>query len=176
MSDSIRVNCPNCEKTIKAPRAAAGKRGKCPYCHTAIYVPTPRDEIEEIPLAPIEGGNEERLRREALDLEAALSRERESPAGGAQSAAGPDAAGESANVAPPTTSVQDAIVDYLVAMQSSSLRAAADIVQHLKRSRHQAKSKIQQLLVDTVPPPRVSGMPQGLYRGFLQKLLEQLES
>lgn len=177
MADSIKLTCPNCDKTIKAPRAAAGKRGKCPHCHTSIYVPTPREEIEEIPLAPLEGNLGPQVRRQDFELEAALRRDREAPDGGepAGPRPGPAPAGEQADAGATSASIQDLIVEYLVAMQSSSLREAASCVQQLKRSPHQAKSKIQQLMVDAMPPDRVREMPAGLYRGFLRKLLDQLE-
>jgi hypothetical protein len=35
----IRVTCPNCGNVLTAPDAAAGKRGKCPKCKSAVAIP-----------------------------------------------------------------------------------------------------------------------------------------
>lgn len=36
---SITVKCDECGKTVKAPDAAAGKKGKCPQCGAIIKIP-----------------------------------------------------------------------------------------------------------------------------------------
>lgn len=37
---SIRFQCPNCGKDLKLADSSAGQRGKCPFCHTKIIVPS----------------------------------------------------------------------------------------------------------------------------------------
>ena len=66
---SIELHCPQCQKLIRAPDGAGGKRGKCPFCGSMVYIPTPPDEGEEIGLAPIDPDEERRaeeLRKEAI--------------------------------------------------------------------------------------------------------------
>ena len=65
---------------------------------------------------------------------------------------------------------------YLVAMKASELDDAEEVVKQLKRSPHQAKSKIQQLMVDAMPPPEVGDLAPALYQGFLRKLAEAIET
>lgn len=48
---SIEFHCDHCARLIRAPEKAAGRRGVCPFCKQSVYVPTPPEEIEEIPLA-----------------------------------------------------------------------------------------------------------------------------
>ena len=37
-SPTLSFPCPGCGKTMKAPAALAGKRGKCPHCQTMFVV------------------------------------------------------------------------------------------------------------------------------------------
>jgi len=65
---AIELHCPLCNKLIRAPDNAGGKRGKCPYCAGSVYIPMPPDEQSEIPLAPVDETVEkrkERLRKES---------------------------------------------------------------------------------------------------------------
>ncbi|MBI1900756.1 MAG: hypothetical protein HYS13_06555 [Planctomycetia bacterium] len=40
---TLRVDCPQCGKSLKIPRELAGKHGKCPECGTSILVPAAGD-------------------------------------------------------------------------------------------------------------------------------------
>ena len=80
MSDRIQITCEHCNHVIKAPRKAAGRRGKCPYCHNSIYVPTPSDELEEIPFSSASDealAKADRLTKEALEVAANIRREKD---------------------------------------------------------------------------------------------------
>ncbi len=174
MSDRIQITCENCNHVIKAPRKAAGRRGKCPHCHNSVYVPTPADELEEIPLSSSDDealARADRLEKEALDVAAAIRREKdEAPPEAVQSSEPPAAA----KPRPPVTDITRSICRYLQALQVSELERAEGIADELKGSARQAKSKIQQMMVDAMRPEEVRGIPDGLYQGFLRKLLEQL--
>lgn len=41
----IRVKCPGCRKTIKAPEKYAGKRAKCPGCSSPIRLPETVEQV-----------------------------------------------------------------------------------------------------------------------------------
>jgi len=72
---SIELHCPECQKLIRAPDSAGGKRGKCPYCKRTVYIPSPPDETEEIALAPLDDEEVKReaaLRKEAIQYAAAV--------------------------------------------------------------------------------------------------------
>jgi len=174
MSDRIQVTCEHCNHVIKAPRKAAGRRGKCPYCHNSIYVPTPSDELEEIPFSSANDealAKADRLTKEALEVAANIRREKDETPKKAGPTPDPPA---TAKPAPPVTDITRAICRYLQAMQVSELERAEGIAGELKGSARQVKSKIQQMMVDAMRPDEVRGIPDGLYQGFLRKLLEQL--
>ena len=175
MSDHIRVTCEHCNHAIKAPLKAAGRRGKCPHCHNSVYIPTPQSERDEIPLelddqdtrAAAEG-----LKKEAMEIAAAIGREtKEVP----QPAVIPHQESPAPQkTALNATEINDLIIRYLLAMQVSELERAETLVAELKGAARQAKSKIQQMMVDAMRPDAVRSMADGLYQGFLRKLLEQL--
>ena len=179
MSDRIRITCNHCNHVIKAPRQAAGKRGKCPHCHNSVYVPTPQEDLEEIPLA---AGDEDslaradRLEKEAQDVAAAIRRETSAPPGERPQpdSGSPRDAASHPDSRQPAADVNGAIIRYLLAMQASDLENSEDIARELKGSARQAKSKIQQMMVDAIRPEALRSLPEGLYQGFLRKLLEQL--
>lgn len=173
--DHIQVKCDHCNHIIKAPRTAAGKRGKCPYCQNSVYVPTPPEELEDIPLAPVDESAEQRARRlerESFEVASALRRESAAPDEKRSDATTEPA--EARGSAQPVVDIGDAIVEYLRAMQASDLPGAERVARELKAAARQAKSRIQQMMVDAMPPAAVRNMPAGLYQGFLRKLLEQL--
>jgi phage FluMu protein Com len=175
MSDHIRITCQHCNHVIKAPRKAVGRRGKCPHCHNSVYIPTPESELDEIPLELDDKetrATKERLEKEAMEIAAAIGREtKEAP----QPRVTPQREGPAPHkTALDATEINDLIIRYLLAMQVSELERAEALVTELKGAARQAKSKIQQMMVDSMRPEAVRSMADGLYQGFLRKLLEQL--
>ncbi len=175
MSDHIRVTCEHCNHVIKAPRKAAGRRGKCPHCHNSVYIPTPASELDEIPLESEDVETRaatERLKKQAMEITAALGREtKESP----ERTVTPQQRGSAPRkAAMNATDINELIIRYLLAMQVSELGRAEALTAELQGAARQAKSKIQQMMVDSMRPEAVRSMADGLYQGFLRKLLEQL--
>ena len=174
MSEHIEVRCEHCNHMIKAPKTAAGKRGKCPHCKSSVYVPTPQGELEEIPLAPLEETDASRADSEFKAVEAELRRQREAPAGEKKSRPlSGKPVGKRASAAT-KVNLNDAIVEYLLAMGDSKLQRADQLLQMLRSDADAAKSKVQQLLVDTLKPSKLVDMPSGLYQGLLRKLQTEL--
>src|SRR5262245_53414584 len=94
----VEFHCEHCSKLVKAPSEAAGRKGKCPHCGGVCYIPMPADEIEELPLAPLDESDERRRQREmkeATDLQHRLLRERVAPGD-----TGPSARGGAAKASP----------------------------------------------------------------------------
>ena len=175
MSDHIRVTCEHCNHVIKAPLKAAGRRGKCPHCHNSVYIPTPESDLDAIPLEPDDQeirAEAHRLEKEDVALAAAIGREtKEAPV--------PTVTPRQEGPAPrkkalDVTDISQLIIRYLLAMQVTELERAEALVTELKGAARQAKSKIQQMMVDSMRPEAVRSMADGLYQGFLRKLLEQL--
>lgn len=181
MEDNIQVTCQTCNHVVKAPRAAGGKWGKCPFCHNRVYVPTPPDELEDIPLAPIDQDAEEqaeKLKQEELRIDSAIWHEPSEPDKPDKPA--PPQNRPSAGIPPQPASsainITDTIVAYLQALQSSNLEKAEQLAAQLSAHKNNATDRIQQLMVDPVPPAPVRDMPPGLFQGLLRKLLEQIDS
>ncbi len=168
---SIELHCPQCGKLIRAPQDAAGRQGKCPYCKRSVYIPLPEDQLDTIPIAPIDAAEAEReaqLRRESTEYAAAITKAQESDAK-------TDAAPRSAREACPSEVVDFGaeVTAFVVAMRDSKLDEAEQIVAKLRRSGSRARDYAQGLIVDQMPFA-VDGVPPPLTRGFLQTLLDRL--
>ena len=171
---SIEVHCPQCSRLIRAPDSAGGKRGKCPYCETSVYIPLPESEDEVIGLAPIDEEAERRdadARREALEYVASVDKARDfKPDKGGS--AGPPAA---ESPVPPGDVVDLAaeVESFILAMRDSRLEEADRVVKKLKSTGTRARDYVQGLMIDEMPPT-IESVPPPLMQGFLKALLERL--
>lgn len=170
---TIELHCPICQKLIKAPDDAGGKRGKCPYCKNLIYIPSAAAEDEEgFGLAPIDEGEaerEERLKAEAAAYSAELSRHT------AKDSEEPDSTAEAAP-APPgeVADLEGLVARYVHAMRDSELEAAEEIIRQLRRVRHRTRDYVQGRIVDEMAPP-IGDVPEPLVKGFLKSLLDRMK-
>lgn len=159
---SIELHCPQCKKMIRAPDAAGGKRGKCPYCQASMYIPLPPDDDEEIGLAPIDKEQERHdatAQADAARVLSAMAHEKAAPA-------------ETADVAGEDVDVDALMLAYVSAMHQSKLDDAQSAVKALKR----AGAAVRDQLRETVKtaPPKIQGIPDPLVAGFLKTLLSDL--
>jgi len=164
---SIDLHCPQCQKLIRAPDNAGGKRGKCPYCGGSVYIPTPPEETEEIGLAPIDQTEEERarqLRREAALFAADVGHGTE---GGDLGDAEPDA--PSAGV-----DIDSDIEAFVIAMRDSQLDDAEAVSDRLKQVTREARKRIQQMLAENTCPV-VPDVPPPVVQGFVKTLLGRVK-
>jgi hypothetical protein len=174
---SIEFHCDHCSRLIRAPNDAAGRRGKCPFCQQSVYIPTPSEDIEEIPLAPVDTAAEreqERLDRESRQAEREILADKRPPMdrAGAPTAA-PTESAMPANI-PTGGDVEDLVVDYLLLMRNSELVQAEAVLDDLRRSKAAAIQVINRLATDAVPPQALAGVPLGVFQGFLKNLRAQL--
>ena len=168
---SIELHCPQCQKLIRAPDSAGGKRGKCPHCGNVVYVPTPPDESEEIRIAPIDEEEERRaeeLRREAVQYAASVDRATDTgKAGeGGAPAAEPQPPGE-------VVDLSAEVEAFVLAMRDSKLDEADAAAARLKRAGSRARDHVQGLLMDQMPL-QVEGVPEPVVHGFLKALLARV--
>lgn len=164
---SIELHCPQCQKLIRAPDNAGGRRGKCPYCGGSVYIPTPPDEDEEFELAPIDDTDEQlakQLRRESSQYAAVVGRGTD-PGDADEST--PDSAGGVAELA-------SEIEAFVIAMRDSQLDEADAVSDRLKESRAEARQCIQEMLAKE-QLPQVSDVPPPVVQGFLKTLLGRLK-
>ncbi len=66
----ITFRCEGCQKDVTAPDAAAGKRGRCPFCGHLNAIPhlVDEDDDDAIPLAPLDEEEERRAAEERRTL------------------------------------------------------------------------------------------------------------
>ena len=168
-------HCPKCGKLIRAPASVGGKRGKCPYCKQSVYIPTPPEDIEAIPLAPVDDASEVReraLEEEARRLAATINQEEP----GKYDTGEPPPSAESAMPLPRDFDVDipELVNDYLSAMAASDMGRADTAARQLRKHAAPAKAHVERLIADELPPPVLSNVPAPVYKGFLRSLLELL--
>jgi len=168
----IEIHCNRCNSAIRAPDGSGGKRGKCPHCGHELYIPVPSDEVEEIPIAPLDDSEEERaaaLRRESIEYAAMLNKAvASSPQAGGKGAAGKgQPGGKSIDIA---AEVQK----FVMAMGDSQFDHAGDVFKRLKGVDKKANDYIQQLLCDQMPP-KLGKVPPEIARNFLKALSDRLK-
>ena len=170
----IEFHCSKCERLIRAPDDAGGKRGKCPYCKESVYIPTPPEAGEEIGVAPLDEDSirtERKLRQESVRYSAALDHEQ---AEGYDTGEPPAAEGGVPISRITSVDVAETVKEYLVAMKASDMAAADDAARQLKSRAAQAKAEVQRMLVDEMLPPDMEDIPPPVYKGFLRTLLSRL--
>lgn len=164
----LRLNCEHCGAGIKAPRSVAGQRHTCPQCGGSVYIPMPEEDIEEIALAKEDQADLQRERdldEERRRLDAVLARETDGAeeAGRAARSTGEGGGGVGA-----------VVIAYLRAMRDSNLDVADEAMALLLKQRKAARSYVEQLTADQIPPPELAQVPPAVYQGFLKNLLSQL--
>ena len=176
----IELHCPACGKTIRAPEDAGGKRGKCPYCTAEVYIPDP-NEMEEIPLAPIDEAEErraEQLRRESIEFATSVDKETAGKydIGDAPGRTGKGAlagAGGKPGAGAADVDIPHEVERFVLAMHATKMDQADAIANRLRRAGDRARDYVQGLLLDQMPP-KFGSVPEKLVQGFLKALLERL--
>jgi len=170
---NVDLSCEKCGHPMQFPREQAGRVGKCPRCGNDVYIPTPQEELEELPLAP-EDQSEEQRERELQDerrrLDRTLAQERDEQPGHA--AAGAMSARPRGGVG--RTSVKGVVMTYLTAMRDSDLRRAEEALALLTTRRDEVLRVIDQLAADQIPPAEMANVPPGVFQGFLKTLRSRL--
>jgi hypothetical protein len=165
---SIELHCPQCQKLIRAPDDAGGKTGKCPFCKASVYIPTPPSaEEEEIRIAPVDEEDirrEEQLRREAIQYAASVDHATDP---------GADVGGGKGHAPIPDIDYGSEVELYIRSMHQSKLGDAEAAVARIKRGGTKAYDYVERLLLDEIAP-EFEGVPPGLVKGFLKRLVGQL--
>lgn len=165
---AIEFKCDHCGKLVKAPDEAGGKHGKCPGCHQSVYVPTPRDQIEPLEIAPIDESEErerEQLLKESVELQRKLIKEREIPAsaGGAPTPSG-------GTMPTPKLDMETLIIEYALAMAEGNLEQAEQYAADIHSDMDAANETMQRLTSDEMPPEQLAKIPRPVLIGFFRQL------
>jgi hypothetical protein len=139
-----------------------------------VYIPTPREDLEDIAIAPLDEDSvavERRLREESIRYSAALDHEQ----GEAYETSEPPAAEGGvpmSRIAP--VDVGETVREFLMAMKGSDIASADAAAEQLKSRPKQARAHVQRLLVDEMMPEDMTDIPPPVYKGFLRRLLSRL--
>ncbi len=169
---NLNVRCEHCGKPFEVPREQAGQQGKCPVCGNSVYVKTPDEELQELPLAPEDNDalrRERQLEEQRRQLDRMLRGEQET-AEPKQKPVHP------ATAIPrrPKASVESVVLAYLTAMRDSNLEKAEECLQMLRTRAEDARNVVDRLISDQLPPQQLANVPPGVYQGFLKSLSHQL--
>lgn len=177
---AIEFHCEHCGKAIKAPIEAAGHRGKCPGCHNSVYIPTPSEDIEPLPIAPIDT-REEADRARDLEETRALQRrllgEKDLPPErpGTRPPAGGGMAEprEPVHAGPGKADMENLVIDYAICMADGDLAGAEQIARDIRRDLKAAENVMQRLTIDEVPHAALANIPRPVLVGFFKQLRER---
>lgn len=170
----IKFHCEHCGKLVSAPDSAGGKMGKCPYCQQRCYIASPREQLEEIPIEPIDPEEERRRRKlmnETHQLREKLLEENEI----AGEAAGSPGAAET----PPAaagSNLDQLIVQYLIHMMHGELPAATALANQIVRHGDAADEAIERLAMETILHPELVNVPPNVIAGFFRKLRQLIQT
>ena len=164
---SIKFQCHNCHNEVTAPDAAAGKKGKCPFCGQSNEIPLPVAEDDMIPLAPID---EEAETRERAERHALFEREK-------------DLLAETGGESPVplehrsdlgSEDLHHFVVNYCLDLFDSKLAQAEQSAEQLTRYGPLGAEAVDDLLTGKAMEPALDRIPRAVMQGFLKQLKEQV--
>ena len=169
---TISFECDACGRTIKAPDAAGGKRGKCPYCGQSNDIPRPPAEADDdndtFALAPLDD-EQERLRAEQVQQLIAQERDLLADSGGEEAVPlehredlGPE-------------DLHHFVVNYCRDMADGKLDRAGAHVQKLRRFRLLAQEAVGAFLSGQASEEALGSIPPRVLEGFLKTLRDELK-
>jgi hypothetical protein len=158
---SISLHCESCKQKIKAPDAAGGKWGNCPYCKHRCYIPMPKSEDEEeLRLAPIDESEESKiglLKTQTYVLTRQLLHETDMPV---------EIAGAAADAVDEKTVIKTCIL-YLRQIADSELDGAESTLSKLKIYKRTSLRILSSMGRAERPEPELADIPDKI----LQKLI-----
>ncbi|HUS90922.1 MAG TPA: hypothetical protein VM695_03690 [Phycisphaerae bacterium] len=166
----IQFECQHCHKQVTAPDAAAGKRGKCPFCGKSNEVPAPppAEDDDLIPLAPIDDEEERReraARRALYEQEQDLLRETGGPISVPLS--------QRENLTP--ADLHHFVVNYCLDMADGKLDRADLHAQELKKFAETGRQAVTDFASGQVVEDVLHHIPQPVLTAFLKRLAERFE-
>jgi hypothetical protein len=171
---AIEFHCEHCGKLIRTSEENAGRRGTCPSCHQSVYIPTPDDQLEPLPVLP-EDEEEERRERELIDEARKLARrlmaERDTP---------PETPAPSTPKAAPEGDarlaralMEEQIMEYIRSMARGDLTRAQSLAAEIRQDLKLANEVIARLTADAILPAELGDIPRPVVIGFLKQLREK---
>jgi len=171
---SIEFHCEHCGKTVRTGSENAGKRGKCPHCQNSVYIPTPSEELEPLPIAPLDESGDQRqqeLLEESRNLARRILHEKDVPHE-SHAPAGPrsDSLGDARLLA---ANMEGLIIEYALCMAQGKLAEAAELAAEIRTNMKVAEEVMLNITRDEVPPPQLAKIPRPVLVGFFKQLREK---
>lgn len=167
---SITFKCERCRKDVKADDSAAGKRGKCPFCGHSTYVPTPVNDDEILPLAPL-NEDEERQRQEQVKALLAAEHDLLSESGSPISDV-PLEHREGLS----TQDLHHFVVNYCLDVAGGKLERAETYVPKLRQFGAVAGQAVDDFLERKVLEPALDPIPGRVLQGLLMQLKDKVKA
>ncbi|MCG8405078.1 MAG: hypothetical protein MI923_07780 [Phycisphaerales bacterium] len=169
---SIEFHCEHCNKPIKALESTAGRNGKCPHCKGLNYIPLPKDEVGELPLAPIDEEFERRRKRAASE-DAAIQRnllhDRSAPGEtGRQRSRNLDVAATGTVLS--RKQVTSLIVSFIEAMSQGNLNKANQLSGQLSSQQSMVRKILDEMMTEDLTGYGLPTLPRPVLIGFLKQL------
>jgi hypothetical protein len=160
----IKLHCSACGRKIEAPDSAGGKWGKCPGCHTKLYVPLPSAEEDELRLAPVDETEEQKRKQLMLEtyrLTKDILDEKSVPDVPGAVGATPEI-GEEA--------LTNHIIHYLRQMADGDLDTAQRTADLIVPHRRKAATILEHFAKTYPPDPELEDVPQQVLSGLIRNL------
>jgi len=173
----ISFHCEHCGKKIEAPDTAGGKWGKCPGCHSKVYVPAskPAEPDDELRLAPLDTDDEIKTRKmlaEEARLRQEILNETNVPEEGAvhknQSSAPskPNALSDA--------ELTTCIIGYIRQMADGELELAEQTALTIIPNGSKAVKILERIALSEIPEPEIADIPQQVLSGLIKNLRSRL--
>jgi len=161
---AIKLQCSSCGRKIEAPDSAGGKWGKCPGCHTRIYVPLPETGDDELKLAPVDETEEQKRKQlmlETFQVTQHILEEQSVP--------------EAPGSVGPTPEINDEtltnhIIRYLRQMANGDLDTAQRTADLIVPHRRKAMVVLDQFAKHYPPDPELEDIPERVLSGLIRNL------
>ena len=164
---AITFRCEHCGRLVEASAEAAGKRGQCPHCHEANYIPLPADQRDVIPLEDVDEGEE--ARRQA-EIERLRQVERQVLAEETNEPPIPLEHRENLSVA----DLHHLVINYCLDMASGKLDRAAMHVDKLRKFGSLAMDAAADIGSGKLAEPALKPIPAAVLKGFCRQLQADL--
>lgn len=166
----IEFHCSHCDHLIRASSEHAGKHGKCPHCKNSVYIPTPSEEIEPLELAPIDPREEQR-RKQLIEETRRITDIIRSERGEVPEI--PRApAGEAEGDARLQVDVDTLVQEYCLAIAAGKPDEAEMYARDIRSNKKRADEVISRLMMEELPPLKLSKIPRAVLMGMLKQLRE----
>jgi hypothetical protein len=166
----ISFACARCGRSVTAPDAAAGKRGKCPFCGHSNEIPQPDPPQEEdlIPLAPVDENEELETRRRFHEL---YEQEKEL----LSETGGPAAIPLIERDDLTSEDLHHFVVNYCLDMAAGKLGRAGTYIVELREFGPLGVQAVEDFLSGSATEPALDRIPRPVLHEFFRQLKSQVK-